>query len=391
MDNIKATSLQCDIRRISLDYWNPRITWKTFNNEDELLEFMYDHYSLDELALSMTQFWYFNAEPLVVIPNDLPDDFSKISSEQLAKNDSYIEFIKNDSTTFTVIEWNRRASTIKILLNIDDIKGNLRIRKEVFLKDLSENIIDDLLNIPIIVYPRRDDIVPYLWVKHIGGSKPWDPYSQALYIAKLIEEEKYTFDEVKNLMSDKSWKVIKNYVSLRLLEKAEDLWIETNQAKQQFSFLTLSIWQLNIKKFLWLPSNLNELEERLDNIIQEEYIENFKKFYLWIFWDKNKPPIITESRDITNYLTKILWNNDSTETLIKTNNIEISYERSDWEKNMVIQWLITSHRKLSSLRDTLEYLLKNESITVEEIEKEIIALNNDINNINNICEKYNAR
>ena len=389
MDNIQAKSIQLSIDKIHLDFSNPRITGQKFSDEFWLLEYMYYHYSLEELALSMSQFWYFNAEPIVVIPKNLPDTFANMSVEELNESSEYEKFINDSNTEFIVVEWNRRISTIKILLDIDGVKGKLSVRKDIFKQALKPEIENDLKVIPATVYPNRSWVIPYLWVRHIWWNKAWEPYPQALYIASLIEEEWYSFDEVKNLMSDKNSKVIKNYVSLKLLDYAQELSLDVGTAKNLFSLLTLSIWQQSIKEYLWLPTSWGELEWK-EEIIWEQYKENFIRFFKWIFWDKTSgtQSIIWESRDITNYLAKTLANNDSKIHLEKTNDLMSSYEKSDWEKNMVISWLNTAHRKLLNLRDSLEYLLSKDLLNIEEIEKEVLSLNNDIKDINIIYDKY---
>lgn len=376
-----------DIKRIFLDYKNPRITWEKFESEKDLLLYMYNHYSLDELAISMTQFWYFDAEPVVCIPLELPKEFEKLSKIELSESTKYDNFLK--TAYFTVVEWNRRVSTLKILLNISWY-NDLNIRKDIFKKVLTSDIISDLSSIPIIVYPRRKDITPYLWVRHIWWNKPWEPYAQALYIDDLINNQWYSFESVKDLMSDKSWKIIKNYISLKLFDTAEENNINIVNARNSFSFLTLSIWQKSVKEYLGFPTNLNQLEGQ-DKIIIEDKIDNFKRYFKWIYWDKKAwiLPIIFESRDITKKLTKILANEKSLTFLEKTNDIDWAFDRSDWEKDMILTWLSTSHRKISNLKDDLDLLLSKWIIKVFDVEDDIFLLEKNVRDLKEILNKYN--
>lgn len=377
------------VKNIFLDYQNPRITWTTFSSEEDLLLYMYENFSLDELAISMTQFWYFDAEPVVCIPKSLPESFKKLSKEALAASEDYANFLRASDTEFIVVEWNRRVSTLKILLNINWIKNNLKIRKEIFRKDLNEFIKKDLEQIPVIVYSSREDVIPYLWVRHIGWSKSRDPYAQAVYIDNLVTKEGYTLDEVKNLMSDKSWKTIKNFVALKLLDYAEDLWLDVIAAKNTFSLLILSIGQKPIKEYLWLPDRW-ELLDLSKEIISEDNSKSFKKYFKWIYWDRRQwlQSIIKESRDITQKLTKILSNKDATKYLEDKNDIDGAYERSDWEKQMIISSLNSSVTRLWNLKDSVALLLNKKILDKKDIEDNIYLLTLHLEDLKRTLMKY---
>lgn len=374
-------SLDVFVEKIFLDTDNPRMSDKNFSSEKDLVTYMYQNYSLDELALSMTQFWYFDAEPVVVIPKALPAQFTKLDDDKLATSDEYKTFIKDPNTEFIVVEGNRRISTIKILLDIEGYGQLPQIRKEIFKESLSEWIKQDLKKVPVIVYPYRHQITPYLWVRHIWWNKPWDPYAQALYIANLIEQKDYDMQEVKELMSDKSGKVIKNYVSLKLLDIAEKEGYSVENAINHFSFLILSIGQRPIKDYIGLVDDLGSLKKFDDSIIKKK--DKFLKYFTWIFGDKSRGtlPLIQESRDITKKLSKILASSDATTYLEKHSDILWAFERSDWEKEMVINWLASADRTLRNVLVSLEILLGDQKIYKDDIKTEIFWLRKNLKDL----------
>lgn len=376
------------VKNIYLDYDNPRITWEKFSNEEDLLLYMYENYALDELAMSMTQFWYFDAEPVVCIPKNLPDEFKHLSKQELSKSIDYESFLRHPDTQFIVIEWNRRISTLKILLNINWIKNNLKIRKEIFKVNLTNEIRNDLENIPIIVYSKREDVIPYLWVRHIWWNKSWDPYAQAIYIDNLIKQG-YGFDQVTNLIADKASKIIKNFVALKLLDLADKEGLDVVTAKNSFSFLVLSIWQNPIKEYLWLPSSWSDINIEGD-IIPQDKINNFKKYFTWIYWDKQKGivPVISESRDITKKITKILSNKHATKFLEENNDISWAYDRSDWEKDMVITGLSAAVTRIWNLKDLVSLLLSKQMLDKSEIEDNIFYLRRHLKDLEHTLQEY---
>src|ERR1700684_1957742 len=61
------------IGRLHLDPENPRLPEEVQGRgEEELLQHLYEHFALEEIASSMAQNGYFDEEPLVAVPNRLP-------------------------------------------------------------------------------------------------------------------------------------------------------------------------------------------------------------------------------------------------------------------------------------------------------------------------------
>ncbi len=174
--------------QLLLDSNNPRlpasIQGKT---QEDIIYTLYRGFDLEELAVSMAENGYFDEEPLVAIPCNLPEEFVEIaekSPESLGANDKYRAFITNPATQFTVMEGNRRLSTVKLLLS-DDLRKKFRINHWPTLR---ANIREDLKLLPTIIYPVRREVLPYMGVRHITGIKKWEPYAKARYIADMVEQ-----------------------------------------------------------------------------------------------------------------------------------------------------------------------------------------------------------
>ncbi|RMG24419.1 MAG: hypothetical protein D6730_12760, partial [Bacteroidetes bacterium] len=71
--------LDINIDSIALDRYNPRLIPYLPKDEkvsqEELVRVLYDHFDLENIGLSLVQNGYFDEEPIIVVPENLPDGF----------------------------------------------------------------------------------------------------------------------------------------------------------------------------------------------------------------------------------------------------------------------------------------------------------------------------
>ncbi len=219
---------------LHLDPLNPRLPEEIQGkSEDELCYALYRFFDVEELAYSMATNGYFHEEPLVAYPNNLPDKFLNISGNLLSTNSEYIDFINDKKTQFIVVEGNRRLSTIKLLLSME-----LRYKYKInSLPEVSQEIIDDLSKVPVIIYSNRKEILPYLGARHISGIKKWEPYAKARYIAHMIENG-YSLNQVQSIVADRTNSASKFYLCYQIVEQMKNEFdIKYDFNKDEFSYL----------------------------------------------------------------------------------------------------------------------------------------------------------
>ncbi len=336
------SSLIVDVSRLHPDKNNPRLpSDKKGKGEDEILLTLKKHFSLEELAYSISENGYFKEEPLVGIPDNIPEKFLNINDKELPDNEEYIEFLKNENTQFTIIEGNRRLSTVKILLS-SDLREKFKVTN---WPELDTTIESNISKLPLFVYRNRKDVLPYLGVRHITGIKKWDAYAKATYIADMVNQE-YTIDDIQKQVGDRSNSARKIYFCYRLIETVENEFdIDTNKAKNLFSYLILAIGQGGVKHYLSLPQKLKDYN--LETPVSVDKLENLKNLFSWMFGEgKEKFPVINESRDITNKLSHVLRNEDAIEHLKVTRDLDDAYERSDGERTLLMKNLKAANLKL---------------------------------------------
>lgn len=349
--------LNIEIERLFLDKDNPRLPEEVQGKkESDLLIALYRGFNLDELAESMSKNGYFDEEPLVVIPKKLPRKLSKVDPN----SKEFIDFISKKGADFVVVEGNRRLAAAKILLD-SSLREQLRIKH---WPDIVEGVIGSLKVLPTIVYSRRNEVVPYLGVRHIVGIQKWDSYAKARYIASLVELGR-SLEEVESEIGDTQGSARKNYISYKLLEQATDEFdIDPRPVKENFSLLILSIGQGKIKRFLGLPTRF--ADTNIAAPVPNNNIDNLKNLISWLFGDGRFDPVIKESRDITSYLAHVVASQEAVEHLERTRNLEEAYDLSDGEEQMVLRYLASANRKLEGV---LGLLHRHKTIEVIKVVK----------------------
>jgi len=335
----KRPQLDLKIGQLHLDPNNPRLPEdKQGKSEREILATLYQDFFLDELAESMSRNGYFDEEPLVGIPEKLPRRLR--DAEPHSKD--FLDFIKRRETQFTVVEGNRRLAAAKLLLDPTE-RDRLRIKTWPILQ---EQIAADIAVLPVIVYRTRDEIVPYLGVRHIIGIQKWDSYAKARYIAGMVQDGR-TVDQVGDLIGDKQGSVNKQYLAYKLLDQAgEEFDIDLTKAKQDFSLLLLALGQGNIKQFLGLPKKIKDTD--IEEPVPQDNLSNLNDLISWVFGDSKYRPVIKESRDITNYLSHVVASFEAVNYLRDRRDLIGAYDRTDGEERMLLKYLNAANSKLEA-------------------------------------------
>jgi hypothetical protein len=225
--------------------------------------------------------------------------------------------------------------------------------------EINKLVREDLEVLPVIVYPTRDEVLPYLGIRHITGNKKWDSYPKARYIVGMLEHG-YTIKDIEHEVGDRSQAVLKNAVAFKTLQQAHDEfdW-DIRRAKEDFSYLLLGIGQRSIKIFLgWAkhtgrngevkPIPLTEIS--LDAPVPPSNLDNLRDFLSWVYGEGTKVlPVIKESRDITNLLTHVVASPTAVRHLQQTRNLTDAYDLSDGEEAMVRKFLAAANTKLQKV------------------------------------------
>ncbi|WP_139171677.1 hypothetical protein [Flavobacterium noncentrifugens] len=387
----KKPQIEIKVDQILLDNRNPRLIQYVDDvnsiTQLELTKILYDSFDTEAIALSLIQNGYFDEEPVIVVPNNLPSGFkfSDFSYDELTEK---LANLSEDGLTFTVVEGNRRISSIKMLLD-DRLRSILGIDK-VYPKVDDEEIKKDIAKIPCIVYENRKEVSSYLGVRHIAGLLKWEAFAKAAYISNTIEEklqennddQNQAINEVQKIVGDRSDSLKKQFVSYKMyIEALHDLEkFDTKPILDKFSLLTVVYNSPAIREYIGIESyNKIDFNRR---VIPSNKIAEFENVLTWVFGNKNKgkDPVLTDSRKITSQLSHVVSSSEAIKYLDRYGDLEGAYERTNGEKEFLIRNLSKAFRNIQESL-SFAYKFKNEKDIldkVQELEEVVQALKSNL-------------
>ena len=281
-----------------LDPMNPRLGRDNSGedvSQERVLELMKD-WTLDELAISFLEsggFW--TQEALLV-----------------ARERLYGE------SRLVVIEGNRRLAALMYLRKA--IEGNPTSSKWEEIARHTRPPKNLFTKIPYLLATSRKDVEAFLGFRHVTGIKEWKPAEKAQFIAKLIDERGYTYEDVRRKIGSKTPTVRQNYISYRLLLQIENVaqQIPKENFEERFSVMYLSLREKGVQQYL----QIDILAEpgKAKKPVPRQHLRALGNFALWLFGgDESRPPVFTDSRQVTNF-GRILESKEAIKYLERTEN-----------------------------------------------------------------------
>ena len=365
-----------------LSYFGDRLTGIR-PSQLELLKVLYQRYDSRSLAISMAANGYFDEEPLVVVPRD--EKMRELLRDTQTAKPASIERLQRygeGGGEFVVVEGNRRLSALQLLLDVE-ARAKLRL-KESFPVPASEAIAQDLRSLPCVVYAAREEVVPYLGVKHIRGPLRWEAFSQASYAAKIIDDSvaggqdpDRVLDALGRQTGNSGTRLKRLYISYKIFKQLEeDIEIDRDAVIERFSFVATMYAQVPLRTFLGLKApSATFLRDRL---IADDYLENAQLLFDWVFGNeaKRRKPVVVESRDLTSRLTVVVQSQEAVDYLKENNDLDGAYDRTDGELSFLITKL---QRSVSAVQQVIQVAYKYEYedrliAKSEELESAVAAL-----------------
>ena len=256
-----ARSIYVSVDSLHFDPDNPRLPSSiTRSDEQVVLDWMLKDATIVELMGAIGAKGYFPGEPLLVIRDP-------------RKQGDYI-----------VIEGNRRLTAVKLLR---DPYLAPRLKKTV--EQASEEAKEKPDDLPVLVFPKREEILDYLGYRHITGVKSWGSLAKTKYLAQLLQtlpeglslEEQYR--QLAKIIGSRSDYVAKMLTGLAIYDKIVDSNFfnipSISEDSIDFSVLTTALGYGNVPIFLGIQNN----KDRSLSGLKTERLEEFSS---WLF-EKN--------------------------------------------------------------------------------------------------------
>ena len=387
----RRPQLDIQIDLIQVDKKNPRLVPYLENPEEatqfDLISVLFENFDTEAVAMSLVENGYFDEEPIIVVPNNIPANFSFSDYQNPDDLASALKvLVDTDEISFTVVEGNRRTSAIKLITDLS-LRKELGIDK-FYPKTEDESIILDISNIPCIIYEKREDVSSYLGVRHIAGLLKWEAFAQAAYTASVIDQElkkglsiAESIKQVQKVVGDRSDKLRKQYITYKLfLEARDNFEFNVRPIINKFSLLTVAYNSPSIREYLGVEGYSKvDLE---DDLISSEKSSNFINILTWIYGniDTNEQPVLTDSRKITNTLSHVVTKQEAVDYLLKYKDLSGAYERTNGERVYLSKKMTDASRAMQeSLKFAFKYKNDEELLSqVSELEELIAALKSNL-------------
>lgn len=268
---------QMPLSNLHFDPDNPRFGGhKVAKKEERILDEIVRSYGVTDLLSSIASNGYLAAEPLVGV--ERPDGGIRI------------------------VEGNRRLAALLILA--DDPRSTNQSRLKVLYRSKQKTT-----SVPVVVYPEGTQpprLLPYMGVKHIVGPTVWDSYAKVAWVDKVLSDptSELTLESVEEMIGDTKGtirKMLEGFYVMQQLEERGKYSPEHSRRKGRgsssqypFSWIYNALGYGAIREWLGISSD----REPHKNPLGAEFIDRGAKLATYMFGNKEKQPVIAESREI---------------------------------------------------------------------------------------------
>jgi hypothetical protein len=360
MDNansgVVGKAMYLQVYELLLDTENPRFGSKTkIQSQEDIALKLEMGFDIITVAESISRNGFFANEPLIVIKS-------------------------TTAGKYTVIEGNRRFTALLALTN-DEIRSRMfqADRLDVLAKNSTFKKEDQ---VPVTLVDNRELIAPILGFRHISGIMEWQPLAQAIFVAKLIDEDGYSFETAAEVVGKSKSDIAGMYRNQAIAKQATDVGLNTSGLENSFSSLTVAMSSPGIRAFIAAPLG-NAVKPGMKPIPEENYNE-LKELLAFLFGDELKEPVIRDTREI-NRLGKVIMNPTGIETL------RMTWSLAEAEAAIKDQGMDPYTRLINRLRTANESVRStfddiSDYLTDTTVKDYVQSLDENVTNLKNLLE-----
>lgn len=353
---------------LELDSENPRLPEGLLKKpEQELLKYFYEEGVLEELAHSMLDNGFFRSEPLLVIRKNAGRKKKGIAS-------------------YTVLEGNRRLSTLRFLLR-DRVPEDLRL---VVGRESTGAQLARLKSVSCQIVESREDVDAIIGFRHIGGLKKWESEAKARYILRHIDQLASDricddpFYELGRRVGSNAQGIRNPYIAIAILHVARNEYGIT-QVNELLGERRFSVWQRalssgEIRDYIGFGKNATTYKQvrmqlkKLNPKQLKEVISDFVR-------GRRARAIVGDSREITEY-GRVLQNPVARAILRQSQDLDLAKQLVDKQDLPIrVRKLVDLAKVLKDEVDELETIDEETRSAVVELFKVARAMKSVAENI----------
>lgn len=261
-------------------------------SQRDLAAYINKHYDPLRIAESIATHEFFQSEPLIAV---------------------------RDGEHFRVIEGNRRLTALRGLA--DEGLRNLFSKENKGWKNLPPSYP---ASVPVLIVEDERSVAPLLGYRHISGIEPWEPYAQARYIAKLVEEVE-GIGRVAELVGRDVSEVRAMYRDHEILAQAESMFkVDVTRARAAFGVFANAMARRGVQSYISAPQPRFVKTEEWPIPTDKE--PQLRELLNWIFGGaRGDGRVINDSRQLGE-LARVLQNPEATRVLRESGNLVEAHE-----------------------------------------------------------------
>lgn len=339
--------------KLLLDDSNPRLAvFGDGKPNDDLAIFLWKHYAVEEVALSIAHNGFFAYEPLFVEPS------------------------KSKPGHRVVVEGNRRLAAV-MLLRDEDLR---RRAGATSLPDLSAAALADLRELPVVTC-NRDAIWEYLGFRHINGPKPWGSESKAQYVAHVHNSLRIPLDQIASTIGDTNRTVKRLYRAHMILEQAESIGVFQREDRVQnhfsFSHLLTGLGYEALQRFLGIEGDDSDSPSPVPGDKQRE----LEDVLTWMYGSrsKRKPALIRSQNPDLRHLIDVIGTKGGVSALRSGAALEIARDVARGDQAVLEEAMHTAKRGLSAALGAVvtgfdgDQSLRDQAVAIKSMALELVA------------------
>lgn len=314
------------VDQLRLDVSNPRLASAVIDKptQQELVELLWNEMSVDEVAFSIAANGYYRQEPLLVLRHQ---------------------------SHFTVIEGNRRLAAVMLL-------RDAKLRERVGATDLpaltaaNQRKLDKL---PVFIYPDRRALWAYLGFRHVNGTRPWDAFSKAKYVADVCDRFGVSLTDVARKIGDRHSTVQRLYQGYKVLMQAESKagFDRADRVKNRFYFshLYTAVDQPEFQRFLGITP---ERWTRADPV-PKSHLTELSELMLWMYGRRSTDtePVVRHQNPDLNLLRTVIGKPAALSILRTRGSLDAAYEASIGDSRRFRDSLTLAKEELQKAKGTV--------------------------------------
>jgi hypothetical protein len=320
------------VKHLLLDKENPRLASSAVGEPtpEELLRVLWTEMAVDEVALSIAANGYYRDEALLVIP----------------ERDSHA-----DPQRYIVVEGNRRLAAV-LLLRDPALRDKL---KATSLPSIDEDARRALDVLPAFIHPDRESIWAYVGFRHVNGTKPWDAFSKAKYVARVHEEFGVPLKDIAGKIGDVHSTVQRLYLGYKVLRQAEETagFDKEDRVRNRFYFshLYTAVDYPEFRSFL----GITEDRAKRRYPVAKSKLDDLRDLMMWLYGRKsaNTQPIVRTQAPDLNRLKDVIAKPSALSLLRRDYSLDVAFEASIGDPRRFREALFAAKEELQKAKATV--------------------------------------